>query len=88
MEQNIDILGANLCTFHLDPSIVQRFAPFSAWFSVLVFLHLEWKYKKLYFFHAFYRLASFSVLSFVSIAMKLHSSQQLALMRKLLALRP
>ena len=32
--------GSNLCTFHLDPSIVQRFAPHSARISVLVFLRL------------------------------------------------
>ena len=50
IKQNGDILGANLLTFHLDPSIVQRFAPFLARISVLVFLCLEWKYNKLYFF--------------------------------------
>ena len=65
-EQNIDILWwANLCTFHLDPSIVQRFVPFLAQKSVLVFLRFERKYKKLYFLSSFYRLVSFSVLSFV-----------------------
>ena len=26
--KNFEILGANLCAFYLDPSIVQRFAPF------------------------------------------------------------
>ena len=30
IKQKCDILEANFCTFHLDPSIVQRFAPFSA----------------------------------------------------------
>ena len=39
--KNHDILGANLCTFHLDPLIVQRFAPFLAQISVLAFLRLE-----------------------------------------------
>ena len=41
IKQKCDILGTNLCTFHLDPSIVQSFAPFSARISVLVFLRLE-----------------------------------------------
>ena len=45
IKQKCDILGTNLCIFHLDPSIVQSFAPFSAQISVLVFLRLEWKYK-------------------------------------------
>ena len=35
IKQKCDILAANLCTFHLDPSIVQRFAQFSAQISVL-----------------------------------------------------
>ena len=41
IKQKCDILGANVCTLHLDPSIVQRFTPFSARISVLVFLRLE-----------------------------------------------
>ena len=41
IKQKCDILGANLSTFHLDPSIVQSFAPFSVLISVLVFLRLE-----------------------------------------------
>ena len=41
--ENCEIPGPNFCTFHLDPSIIQRFSVFSARIYIRVFLRLEWK---------------------------------------------